>query len=192
MLLGHNTTTNTQWSRAQTLLKCNEWLDSIITHQWAQPCERIKFSHSWGRTLKTHTGLVSRSIVWLVPIGPELTHLPMSGTNLNHCQHHDLISHPVTLTWHWGHQSLPHPNNAEYLARKRQITIFKSLAWLGQGSTTEICQSRTWIVNSFGHPDWYLADPFSPDWYLADLFSPDWCRADLFSFDWSRARQIVP
>ena len=31
--------------------------------------------------------------------------------------------HSVTLSWHWANQSLPHPNNAEHLARKRQVSI---------------------------------------------------------------------
>ena len=31
---------------------------------------------------------------------------------------------PVTLFWHWANQSLPYPNNAEHLARKRQVPIW--------------------------------------------------------------------
>ena len=37
-------------------------------------------------------------------------------------QHHELISDSVTLSWNWANQFLPCPNNAEYLARKRQLT----------------------------------------------------------------------
>ena len=38
-------------------------------------------------------------------------------------QHHDPIPHSVTLSWHWANQSLSYPNNAEHLARKRQVSI---------------------------------------------------------------------
>ena len=38
-------------------------------------------------------------------------------------QHHDLISHSVTLSWHWANQYLPYPNNAENLAKKRQVGV---------------------------------------------------------------------
>ena len=37
------------------------------------------------------------------------------------CQHHALISHSPTLSCHWANQSLPYPNNAGSLARKRQV-----------------------------------------------------------------------
>ena len=40
-------------------------------------------------------------------------------------QHPDLISNSVTLSSHWANQSLPYPNNAECLTRKRQVSIFK-------------------------------------------------------------------
>ena len=43
------------------------------------------------------------------------------------CQLHDLISHSVTLSLHGANQSLDYPNNADSLARKRQVLIFKSL-----------------------------------------------------------------
>ena len=43
------------------------------------------------------------------------------------CQHHDLISHSVTLSWNWANHSLPSPNNAERLANKRQVSILKLL-----------------------------------------------------------------
>ena len=47
-------------------------------------------------------------------------------------QHHDLISHcHIILTL--SHLVLAHPNNAECLARKRQVSILKSLVWLDQG-----------------------------------------------------------
>ena len=36
-------------------------------------------------------------------------------------QHHDLIPH---LSWNWANQSLPYPNNAECLARKRYSINF--------------------------------------------------------------------
>ena len=68
-------------------------------------------------------------------------------------------SHSVTLCWHWANQSLPHYNNAECLARKQQVSIFKPLVWLDQGSNPgglnlPISQNRRWTLNSFGHPIW--------------------------------------
>ena len=39
-------------------------------------------------------------------------------------QHHHLISYSVKLPWHWASQSLPYPNNAKDLARKRQVAIW--------------------------------------------------------------------
>ena len=36
-------------------------------------------------------------------------------------QHHDLISHPGLLSWHWVNQSMPYPMNAEHRARKRPV-----------------------------------------------------------------------
>ena len=47
-------------------------------------------------------------------------------------KHHDLISHSVTLSWHWASQSLFFLNNAEHLARKWQVSILKLLVWLNQ------------------------------------------------------------
>ena len=44
-------------------------------------------------------------------------------------QHHDLISHSVTLSWHWSNQSIPYPNNAEHLARKWQVSILKVIGF---------------------------------------------------------------
>ena len=41
-------------------------------------------------------------------------------------EHHDLLSHSVTLFWNWTNQSLPYPNNAEHQARKPQVPILKS------------------------------------------------------------------
>ena len=45
-----------------------------------------------------------------------------------------LLSHSVTLSWHWANQSFPYRNNAEHQARKRQGSILKSSVWLYQGS----------------------------------------------------------
>ena len=42
--------------------------------------------------------------------------------------------HSVILSWLWASQSLPNPNNADRHARKRQVSILKSLVWLDQGS----------------------------------------------------------
>ena len=44
-----------------------------------------------------------------------------------------LVSHSVTLPWHQANQSLTYSNNAERLARKKQVLIFKSLGWLDYG-----------------------------------------------------------
>ena len=38
-------------------------------------------------------------------------------------RHHDLISHTVTLSWHWAKQSLPYRNKAQHLTRKQQVSI---------------------------------------------------------------------
>ena len=46
--------------------------------------------------------------------------------------HHDLLSHSVTLSWHWANQSLHYPNNAKRKARKQHISILKSSVWLDQ------------------------------------------------------------
>ena len=68
--------------------------------------------------------------------------------------HHDLISHSVTLSWHWANQSLPYPNNAERQTRKQQLSTLKSLVWLELGSKT--VRSRHEPA-TFGLPD-------SPEW----------------------------
>ena len=48
-------------------------------------------------------------------------------------QHHDLISHSITLCWHWANQSFPYLNNVERLARKRQVSILNHwFDWLGR------------------------------------------------------------
>ena len=46
----------------------------------------------------------------------------------------NLISHSVTLSWHWANQYLPYPSNAQFQARQRQVYIVKLLLWLDQGS----------------------------------------------------------
>ena len=70
-------------------------------------------------------------------------------------QHHDLISHSVTFSWYWANQSLPYPNNAECLARKRQVSIFKWLVWLEQGLNRTISQYYVrQMFNAFSHPVW--------------------------------------
>ena len=48
-------------------------------------------------------------------------------------QHPDLISYPITLSWHWACQSLPYPNNTKRLTKKQQVYIFKSLVWFVPG-----------------------------------------------------------
>ena len=49
----------------------------------------------------------------------------------------DLLSHSVTLSWHWANQSSPYPNNAERQAHERQVSILMSLVWLNQGSNLQ-------------------------------------------------------
>ena len=51
---------------------------------------------------------------------------------LGHKYQH-LISHSFTLSWHWSNKSSPYPNNAEPMAKKWQVSIFKSLVCLDQG-----------------------------------------------------------
>ena len=51
-------------------------------------------------------------------------------------QHHDQLSHSVTLSKNWANQFLPYPNNAECQVREQQVSILKSLGWLNQGSKT--------------------------------------------------------
>ena len=44
-------------------------------------------------------------------------------------QQKDLLSHSVTLSWHWVNQFLHYPNNVEHQARKQKVSIVKSLFW---------------------------------------------------------------
>ena len=46
------------------------------------------------------------------------------------CHCHDVMSHLVTLSWHWTNQSLASANNVEQLASKRKVSILKSLVRL--------------------------------------------------------------
>ena len=78
-------------------------------------------------------------------------------------QHHDLISHSVTLSWHWANQFLPSANNAEHQARKQQAWIFKSSVWLDQVSNPNQTHDLKipWssrALYSFGHADWSFED----------------------------------
>ena len=89
-----------------------------------------------------------------------------SSSSLGHQPHwhHDLLSHSVALFWHWSHQSLPYPNNAEHQARESQV----SLVWLDQclkpwgpdlnlwPSDSPISQNGWHTLFSFGHPDWLV------------------------------------
>ena len=67
------------------------------------------------------------------------------------------ISHSFTLSWHWANQSLSYPNNAERLDRKREVSIFESLAWLKQGLNPMIYQKQ--------ETDNQLIQPSRPDWF---------------------------
>ena len=70
-----------------------------------------------------------------------------------------LISHSVILYWHWINQPMPYSNNAECLARKRQVSILKSLIWLDHGSNqlgsdSPISQNGRQMFYSFDHLIW--------------------------------------
>ena len=72
------------------------------------------------------------------------------------CQHHDLISPSITLSWPCANQCLPNSNinNAEHLARKRQVSIFLS-HWVD--STKVRTHDRPHVSHMFyllGHPTW--------------------------------------
>ena len=72
------------------------------------------------------------------------------------CQHHNLISHSLTLSWHWANQSWLYPTNDVCLARKWQVSILKSLVWFDpglnpQGLDSPISQNGGWALYSFGH-----------------------------------------
>ena len=63
----------------------------------------------------------------------------------------DLLSHPVTLYWHWSNQSLmTYRNNAKWQARKQEVSICKSLVWFDQ-------VSNTWAPE---------LNPLSPVWWI--------------------------
>ena len=53
-------------------------------------------------------------------------------------EHHDLLSHSITLSWHWTDQTLSYPNNSELQARKQQVSILKPLVWLDQVSNLRV------------------------------------------------------
>ena len=96
----------------------------------------------------------------------------MCPTERPGCEHHYLIFHSVTLSWHWANQSLPCHNNLKHLARKRQVSILKSFVLHDKGSNpptkseypnllkrligstpTSYLNGRQ-TLNSFGHPIW--------------------------------------
>ena len=60
-------------------------------------------------------------------------------------QHHDQIFNSVNVSWHWTNQFLPYPINTEDQARKRQVSILKSLVWLDQVSKLRIPRCK-WLV----------------------------------------------
>ena len=60
------------------------------------------------------------------------------------------------LSRHWANQSLPYPNNAEWLAKKRHVSILKSLLWVdqglyAQGSDSLFSQNKEWTLYSFDY-----------------------------------------
>ena len=70
---------------------------------------------------------------------------------------HDLISHSVTLSWHWANQALHCPNNAEHLASKwQQVSIlYKSLVWLDNCSNPWFLPHSRPVLHRFGHSALY-------------------------------------
>ena len=52
--------------------------------------------------------------------------------------YHDLISHSVTLSWHWANQSLSHPVNTERQVTVRQVSILKVIVWTKSGNELRI------------------------------------------------------
>ena len=91
-----------------------------------------------------------------------------SAASLGHGKGHGAHwhSHSVILSWHWANESLPYPNNAEYQARKWQVSIVKSLVRLDPVSKLQapdsnpqsldslISQNGRRVFYSFSHPDW--------------------------------------
>ena len=92
-----------------------------------------------------------------------------------------LISHSVTLSWHWANQSFPYPNNAKHLARKRQALInhwFDSTGNKLQISSTrrppstdsptasnapledQTASTMTWFPRQSHYPDTALTSPY--------------------------------
>ena len=66
------------------------------------------------------------------------------------CEHHALLSHLVTLFWHWTNQPLPYLNNAERQAREQQVSILKSFVWCHQSLKTARSEFES---GTFGFPD---------------------------------------
>ena len=89
-------------------------------------------------------------------------------TGTSGCWHRDLLSHSISLSWHWTNQSLPYHNNAKHQAREWQVSVLKTSAWLDQGSKLQghnsnlqpsdslISQNGRPMLYSFGHPDWLM------------------------------------
>ena len=73
----------------------------------------------------------------------------------NHAaQHHELISHSVTLSWQWTNQPLSYPINAEHQARMRQVSI-KSLVHSTGNQTPNLPHVRL-ALYQFGHRIRYM------------------------------------
>ena len=119
------------------------------------------------------------------------------------CQQHDPISHSVALSWHWANQSLHYHNNAEHVARKWQVSIFRSLVWLAQssnlrGPNSPISQNRKRTLYSFGLVDsewrrkfWYSKPHYSNlqqsdrfFWYVAVYWTQTSKELQIWQVDW--------
>ena len=93
-----------------------------------------------------------------------------SAASLGHQATSTMTCFPTqSLSWHWGNQSLPYSNNAECMARNRQVSFLKFLIWLDQVSNQWALDSNArssdspipgrWALYSFGHPDWSIWEP---------------------------------
>ena len=88
------------------------------------------------------------------------------------CTHGNFIAHwetrrlapwpdiPLSSSWHWANQSSFYPKHAERIARKWQVSIFKSSVWLDQVSKPKspISLNGRRTLYSFDHPVWSVCN----------------------------------
>ena len=73
-------------------------------------------------------------------------------TGKSNCQHQDVISHWVTVSWHWPNQSLPHPINNKCQARlvinlTKPGTKFRVYRTQGQHSNDCLTITGKWGIS---------------------------------------------